>query len=84
MPDPMMAEAAPVEAHPGRRHRRRAGAAALELVGGPGAVDAQAADRLLDNLAAALREVRGHVPHRVWWDSGAADALFEYQATRHP
>ena len=27
-----------------------------------------------------LRELRVHVPHHAWWDSGAAAALLEYQA----
>jgi hypothetical protein len=32
-------------------------------------------------LAAALRAVRGYVPHRIWWETDAADALIAYQAT---
>jgi hypothetical protein len=44
----------------------------------------QAADsdsaRLADELAAALRAIRGYVPHRIWWEAGAADALLAYQA----
>lgn len=83
MEDPMTAERDPVDAHAGRRgYRRLPGGAALEVVGGPDEIDEQAVARLVDKLAAALREVRGYVPHRVWWDAGAADALHEYQATR--
>lgn len=83
MQDPMTVEGGAAEAQTGRRgYRRLPGGAALEVVGGPDEIDEQAAVRLLDKLAAALREVRGYVPHRVWWDAGAADALHEYQATR--
>jgi hypothetical protein len=44
--------------------------------------DAQILGQLAHKLAAALRAVRGHVPDRIWWDTGAADALIEYHARR--
>jgi hypothetical protein len=44
----------------------------------------QAADSdpatLADELAAALRAVRGYVPHHIWWEAGPAQALLAYQA----
>lgn len=44
----------------------------------------QAADpdstRLADELAAALRAIRGFVPDRIWWEAGPAHALLAYQA----
>jgi len=39
---------------------------------------------LAARLASALRAVRGYVPHRIWWEEGAADALLTYQATQSP
>ena len=36
--------------------------------------------KLADELAAALRAIRGYVPHRIWWEAGPADALLAYQA----
>jgi hypothetical protein len=42
--------------------------------------DREAGERLLGEMAAALRELRVHVPHHAWWDAGAAAALLEYQA----
>jgi hypothetical protein len=42
--------------------------------------DREAGERLLGEMAGALRELRVHVPHHAWWDSGAAAALLEYQA----
>jgi hypothetical protein len=42
-------------------------------------VDSDAA-RLADELAAALRAIRGYVPHHIWWDAGPAHALLAYQA----
>jgi len=41
--------------------------------------DADAA-RLADDLAAALRAVRGYVPHQIWWEAGPAQALLAYHA----
>lgn len=38
--------------------------------------------KLADELAAALRAVRGYVPHHIWWDAGPAHALLAYQALR--
>ena len=38
------------------------------------------AETLVAELAAALRAVRGYVPHRVWWEEGPAKALMTYQA----
>jgi hypothetical protein len=38
--------------------------------------------KLADELAAALRAIRGYVPHRIWWEAGPAQALFAYQALR--
>ncbi|MGH9008443.1 MAG: hypothetical protein ACRDYF_01190 [Acidimicrobiia bacterium] len=43
------------------------------------ASDSDAA-RLADELAAALRAVRGYVPHHIWWGAGPAHALLAYQA----
>jgi hypothetical protein len=40
--------------------------------------------RLSAELAAALRDLRGYVPQRIWWLSGAADALLAYQAIEEP
>ena len=44
----------------------------------------QAADtdsaELAEQLAAALRAVRGYVPHHIWWEAGPAQALLAYQA----
>jgi hypothetical protein len=40
------------------------------------------AARLADELAAALRAIRGWVPHHVWWQDGPAHALLAYQALR--
>jgi hypothetical protein len=37
---------------------------------------------LAAQLAAALRAVRGYVPHRIWWENGPAEALLTYQATQ--
>ena len=46
----------------------------------------QAADsdsaKLADELAAALRAIRGYVPQRIWWEAGPAHALLAYQALR--
>jgi hypothetical protein len=39
---------------------------------------------LADELAAALRAIRGYVPHHIWWDAGPAHALLAYQALRAP
>ena len=36
--------------------------------------------RLADDLAAALRAIRGFVPDRIWWEAGPAHALLAYQA----
>ena len=36
--------------------------------------------RLMDELAAALRAIRGYVPHHIWWEAGPAHALLAYQA----
>lgn len=41
--------------------------------------DVAALAELTARLAAALRAVRGYVPHRIWWQAGAADALIAYQ-----
>jgi len=38
--------------------------------------------RLAEDLAAALRAIRGYVPHHIWWDAGPAHALIAYQALR--
>jgi hypothetical protein len=43
------------------------------------AADSDAA-KLADELAAALRAIRGYVPHRIWWEAGPAHALIAYQA----
>lgn len=37
---------------------------------------------LAERLAAALRAVRGYVPHHIWWEAGPAAALIEFQATQ--
>lgn len=37
---------------------------------------------LADELAAALRAIRGYVPNRIWWDAGPAHALLAYQAQK--
>jgi hypothetical protein len=44
--------------------------------------DAQIYSELAHKLATALRAVRGHVPDPIWWDTGASDALIEYEARR--
>ena len=37
---------------------------------------------LAERLAAALRTVRGYVPHHIWWwQDGPAEALLAYQAS---
>ena len=37
---------------------------------------------LAARLAAALRAVRGYVPHHIWWwQDGPAEALLAYQTT---
>lgn len=36
--------------------------------------------KLAEELAAALRAVRGYVPDRIWWEAGPAEALLAYQA----
>jgi hypothetical protein len=36
---------------------------------------------LAAQLAAALRAVRGYVPHHIWWEAGPAQALLAYQVT---
>ncbi|MGH9042960.1 MAG: hypothetical protein ACRDZ3_22330 [Acidimicrobiia bacterium] len=66
----------------GRRRPRRPGGTILTVVDSPGDLgdDDRALGDLVHKLAAALRAVRGHVPDPVWWDTGAADALIEYQA----
>lgn len=47
---------------------------------GPKPGDSDSA-KLADELAAALRAIRGgHVPHRIWWEPGPARALLAYQA----
>ncbi len=46
--------------------------------------DTGMSSRLSAELAAALRDLRGYVPHRIWWLSGAADALLAYQAIEEP
>lgn len=46
----------------------------------PDCVDRSASERITEELAASLRELRQHVPDHVWWDSGAAATLIEYQA----
>ena len=58
--------------------------AGLTVVDGGGGLDGdtQLLGELAAKLAAALRAVRGHVPDVIWWDTGAADALIEYQARR--
>ena len=43
------------------------------------AADADSA-KLAEELAAALRAVRGYIPQRIWWEAGAAQALLAYQA----
>jgi hypothetical protein len=65
-----------------RRSRRAAGGkdegtAIRSAFGQPGESDAA---RLADELAAALRAIRGYVPHRIWWEAGPAHALIAYQA----
>jgi hypothetical protein len=67
-----------------RRRLERPAGAILTVVDGGGHVDddAQLLGELAAKLAAALRAVRGHVPDAIWWDTGAADALVEYQARR--
>ncbi|HVW31080.1 MAG TPA: hypothetical protein VHL53_00960 [Acidimicrobiia bacterium] len=42
----------------------------------------QLVTELAAELAAALRAVRGYVPHQVWWEEGPAQALLAYQALR--
>lgn len=68
----------------GRRRPRRPGLTTLTVVDGQvdHDDDAQILGQLAHKLAAALRAVRGHVPDRIWWDTGAADALIEYHARR--
>lgn len=51
----------------------------LQSVSPVHAVDHESA-ALVDELAAALRAVRGYIPHRIWWEAGPADALLAYQA----
>ena len=51
----------------------------LRPVPAPAGAPALAAG-LAGELATALRALRGYVPHRIWWESGAADALLAYQA----
>jgi hypothetical protein len=46
----------------------------------PRAVEDEAGSRLAADLAAALRELRGYVPQRIWWLTGAAHALLAYHA----
>jgi hypothetical protein len=36
--------------------------------------------KLAEELAAALRAVRGYIPQRIWWEAGPAQALLAYQA----
>jgi hypothetical protein len=36
--------------------------------------------RLAEELAAALRAIRGYVPNHIWWEAGPAQALLAYQA----
>ena len=38
--------------------------------------------KLAEDLAAALRAVRGYVPDRIWWEAGPAKTLLAYQATK--
>lgn len=68
----------------GPRRHRRPGGATLTVIDGRADLDADARllGELAHKLAVALRAVRGHVPDHIWWDTGAADALIEYQA-RH-
>ncbi len=35
---------------------------------------------LADELAAALRAIRGYVPNHIWWEAGPAQELLAYQA----
>ena len=67
-----------------RRRLGRPAGAFLTVVDGGGDLDGDAhlLGELAAKLAAALRAVRGHVPDAIWWDTGAADALVEYQARR--
>lgn len=46
-----------------------------------GAAEFAALGELTARLAEALRALRGYVPHRIWWDVGAAEVLIAYQAT---
>jgi hypothetical protein len=64
-----------------RRHRRSSGTTLTVVDGRPDPdLDAELLGELAHKLAVALRAVRGHVPDHIWWDTGAADALIEYQA----
>jgi hypothetical protein len=66
-----------------RRHRRPVGTTLTVIDGRPDPdVDAELLGELAHTLAVALRALRGHIPDPIWWDTGAADALIEYQA-RH-
>jgi hypothetical protein len=50
----------------------------------PDCGDSVVAERVLERMAAALRELREHIPAHAWWDSGAAATLLEYQARYRP
>lgn len=77
-------EAAGSTSRSGAGHRRRPGGTTLTVVERHGDLDddPQILGELAHKLATALRAVRAHVPDPVWWDTGAADALIEYQARR--
>ena len=64
----------------GRRRHWQSTAVPAPVPGCPGCGDRVIAERILEEMAAALRELRGHVPDHAWWDSGAAATLLEYQA----
>lgn len=52
----------------------------LRSVPPPAQADDSDSAKLAEELAAALRAVRGFVPDRIWWDAGPAQALLAYQA----
>jgi hypothetical protein len=52
----------------------------LRFVAPPAPAGHLDAAELADQLATALRAVRGYVPHHIWWDAGPAQALLAYQA----
>ena len=69
-----MGDPVEVDGPPGERTR------ALRPVRSPLQTGDSDSAKLADELAAALRAVRGYVPHRIWWEAGPAQALIAYQA----